>query len=373
MGGAMAEGDDMDGDRHWGASARRAVAAALAATALGLAGCAGGAGAGARGERTLVMGDNFSLTHPMGRGGTEGFVEGLRARGGEVGLEVEYYASGQLGKQWDMPTMVRTGVADIAVVSPSYVASEMPLSSVGDLPGLVADSCQAGYALRELLGAGGVLYEEEFRPLGLHPLWVGVIPAYEAMAADIEIAVPEDLRGSVQRSTGGAQDRIVEAVGAAGVAMPIGDLYEALTRGTVEGTVASPVSITPYGLEEVIWHSTKGANLGSFTSVYVMNEDTWRGLDGAQRELVGELADEAQQGVCEELNRSVDESYAAMAAAGVEFVDVTPDQATWEALLEPTRREWVRDLESIGRPAGRVLEEFTRALARNEDRAGVAS
>lgn len=344
------------------------VTAALAALALGVAGCAGDGAAADHGDGVLVMGDSFSLKHPIGRGGTESFVEGLREQGGDVGLGVEYYASGQLGKQWDMPTIVRTGVADISVVSPSYVASEMPLSSVGDLPGLVKDSCQAGYALREMMSEGGILYEEEFKPLNLRPLWVGVIPSYEAMTANRDVAVPGDLHGTVQRSTGGAQDRIVDAVGAAGVAMPIGDLYEALTRGTVEGTVASPVSITPYGLQEVISHSTKGANLGSFTTVYVMNEDTWQGLTDEQRELITDLAGQSQQGVCEELNKSVGDSYEEMEQAGVTFNDVSDDAAEWEALLEPTRQNWVRDLESMGRPAGRVLEEFEKALERNEHR-----
>lgn len=314
------------------------------------------------------MGDSFSLTHPIGRGGTERFIEGLREQGPGAGLGLEYYASGQLGKQWDMPTIVRTGVADISVVSPSYVASEMPLSSVGDLPGLVRDSCQAGYALMDLMSEGGILYEEEFAPLNLRPLWVGVIPAYESMTSGREVTVPADLRGTVQRSTGGAQDRIVDSVGAAGVGMPIGDLYEALTRGTVEGTVASPVSITPYGLEEVIHYSTRGANLGSFTTVYVINNDTWNGLSEEQRELISDLAAESQQGVCEELNKSVGASYEAMEESGVRFTDVSDHAAEWEALLEPTRQGWVRDLESMGRPAGRVLEEFERALAANEDR-----
>ncbi|MEJ6020378.1 TRAP transporter substrate-binding protein [Corynebacterium sp. H113] len=317
---------------------------------------------------TLVMGDSFSLTHPMGVGGTEQFVEGIKANGEEVGLAVDYYSSGQLGKQWDMPTIVRRGVADISVISPSYVASQMPLSSVGDLAGLSDDACVSAYALQDLITEGGILYEEEFKPLNLHPLWIGVIPRYEAMTADREINVPADLAGTVQRSTGGAQDRIVDAVGAAGVGMPIGDLYEAMTRGTVEGTVASPTSITPYGLEEVIGYSTTGANLGSFTSVYVMNEDTWRSLSADQQDLINELSAASQENLCAELNESVDRSLEEMRKADVKLIDVSKDADKWEALLEPTRNKWVQDLESVGKPAGKVLKEYEAALARNEHR-----
>ena len=345
------------------------IAATTAALTAGAAGCSGGEGGSGHGEGTLVMGDSFSLTHPIGSNGTEQFIEGLETRGGDVGLDLQYFASGQLGKQWDMPTVVRTGVADISVISPSYVASEMPLSSVGDLAGLVEDACVASYALKDLMFEGGILYEEEFKPLNIRPLWIGVIPAYEAMTSERPVAVPGDLEGTVQRSTGGAQDRIVDAVGAAGVAMPIGDLYEALTRGTVEGTVASPVSITPYGLHEVIGHSTKGANLGSFTVVYSINEDTWQFLEEDQRALITELAEKSQQSLCEGLNQSVEDSYREMEKENVSFTDVSEDPEAWDALLEPTRQNWVDDLEKMGKPAGQVLEEFEAALEKHAHRA----
>ncbi|WP_448852408.1 TRAP transporter substrate-binding protein [Corynebacterium sp. 335C] len=362
-----------DGRRTGGARARRGLAAGVIAAATLTAACssAGGHGA-AEGETTLIMGDNFTLTHPMGVGGTKAFTESLAAEGPDAGLHLEYFGSGQLGKQWDMPTVVRTGVADIAVVSPSYVSSEMQLSSVGDLPGLVEDSCVASNALLDMMSPGGILYEEEFERLNLRPLWVGVIPSYEAMTSERKVEVPDDLRGMVLRSTGGPQDRVVDGVDAAGVAMPIGDLYEALTRGTVEGTVASPTSITPYGLEEVIGYSTRGANLGSFTSAYVINEDTWQSLTDEQRDLISRHAATAQETLCRELNASVARSADQMEESGVEFVDVTGHEAEWEALLEPARQSWVRDLESIGRPAGAVLDEFERALAANADHADPA-
>lgn len=346
----------------------RKVAAALTAAAapVFLASCtAGGDGSAAK----LVMGDSFSAKHPMGAGGTQKVVKALEEMAPELGLEFEYFSSGQLGKQSDMATMVRTGAADIAPISPAYVGSEMPLASVGDLPGLGNDSCVSAYALRNLMDKGGILYEEELKPLNLRALWVGSIPSYEALTANREVRVPGDLKGTVQRSTGGAHDRVVDSVGAAGVAMPIGDLYEAITRGTVEGTVASPVSITPYGLHEVLRYSTKGANLGSFSTVFAINEDTWQSLTLEQRRVLSELADDAQQSLCEGLNDSADKQLVEMEKENVKLIDVSQQRSEWDALARPIRDKWVRDLEAIGRPAGEVMRSYEKALQDNAGRA----
>lgn len=349
-------------------AAKKVTGSCVAVLTFLAAGCSAGHESGSGHDNTLIMGDSFSLTHPIGRSGTQEFLDDVEEAGADHGLSVDYFASGQMGKQWDMTTILRTGVADIGPISPSYTASEMPLSSVGDLPGLVEDSCVGAYALRDLMSEGGILYEEEFAPLNLRPLWVGVIPAYEAMMAELEVVNPGDLEGSVLRSTGGAQDRIVDAVGAAGVGMPIGDFYESLTRGTVEGTVISPISITPYGLEEVLGYSTRGANLGSFTTVYSINEDTWQSLTEDQKEYISELADNSQQSVCDELNAEAETAFGVMEDAGVKFIDAS-DNTQWQELLEPVREGWVRDLEAMDRPAGMVLDEFEKALDSHAHRA----
>ncbi len=322
-------------------------------------------------DLVVKVGDSFAATHPIGRSGTEVFMDTLEAQGPEAGMEVEYFASGQLGKQRDMPAVLRTGIAQIAAVSPAYVGTQLPLSNVGDLPGFTQDPCVGGDAMLEIMQPGTALYEAELAPQGLHPLWVAYIPGYEAMSGGFPIDSIDALSGKIMRSTGGAADRVVDEAGAAGVSMPLGDMYEAISRGTVEGTLASPISITPYSLEEVIHYSTDGARLGSFTVTYSVSTQVWEEMTPEQQAVLTEASALAHNSVCEELTRSMDESKQAMRDSGVQMMEVTDaERPEWEALAEPVRDAWVKDLESIGLPAGQVLDDFTTALERAETEHG---
>ncbi|MBB1024001.1 MULTISPECIES: TRAP transporter substrate-binding protein [unclassified Dietzia] len=320
---------------------------------------------------TLRIGDSFSATHPIGRSGTAIFMETLEAKGPDAGMEIEYYASGQLGKQRDMPAVLRTGIAQIAAVSPAYVGTQLPLSNVGDLPGFTQDPCIGGDAMLEIMQPGSTLFEAELAPQDVRPLWVAYIPGYEAMSGSFPVDSMESLHGKIMRSTGGAADRVVDRAGAAGVSMPLGDMYEAISRGTVEGTLASPISITPYSLEEVISYSTDGARLGSFTVTYSVSNTVWNQMTLEQQDVLTEASELAQVAVCEELVVSVDESKQDMRDAGVEMVEVTDAQRPeWDALSIPVREAWINDLESIGLPAAQVLEDFHAALDRAEAKHG---
>lgn len=353
------------------AGRRRSVVTASVAGVAGLAllmtsGCAGTSEPDPDAMEVRI-GDSFAATHPIGRSGTAVFMETLRSEGPGAGMDIHYFASGQLGKQRDMPAVLRTGIAQIAAISPAYVGTQLPLSNVGDLPGFTQDPCVGADAMLEIMQPGTTLFATELEPQDVRPLWVAYIPGYEAMSAAFPVESVESLHGKIMRSTGGAADRVVDEAGAAGVSMPLGDMYEAISRGTVEGTLASPISITPYSLEEVINYSTDGASLGSFTVTYSVSNAVWNEMTPEQQAVLTEASELAQVEVCQELTTSLEESKQAMRDSGVQMIEVTDaERPEWEALAAPVREAWVEDLESIGLPARKVMDDFTAALDRAE-------
>lgn len=345
----------------------RLLAAGAAVFAL-LSGCAA-AHAEESDHVSLVMADSFSIKHPLELGGTNQMVETLQSEEAKaLGIDLEYFANGQLGEQRDMVSILRSGVADIAPISPAYVGPALQLSNVGDLPGYV-DSTEVGAnAIMDLLDEDGILYRSEWKPRGIRALWAASLPYYEAMTSGKQITAPEDLAGTTIRSTGGAADRAIDALGAAGVSMPLGEMYEAVSRGTVDGTLASPISVASYRLGEVLDYSTNGARLGAFTLTYAVSEETWERLNDEQREFITRASQTAQEGAAKRLEQAQEEGVSQMKDEGVEFHDVTEaEQKQWEEMTQPVVDSWIRDLEARGLPAGAVVDEYEAALAQYDN------
>lgn len=343
--------------RRWWSRTAAVFIVALAASA-----CA----AQAETEDTVVLrfADGHSATHPIPANGTKYFLEQLEEKGPEVGLEIEYYPGQQLGKFADMPTMLATGIADIAAIAPAYLSASMPLASVFDLPGYTTDSCAGARAATRALAEGSTLRETELDESGMHPIWSAFYGGYEVMTTEVADG-PHSQAGAILRSPGGAVDRVVHEMGAAGVSMPLGEMYEALERGTVEGTVASPMSMAPYGLAEVLAHSTIGADLGSVTVIYAVADEKWESLTDEQREVITEAARGAEKNLCEAVNEYLPKARAEMEEDGTILDHLTPEQqAQWRTEITlPARESWVTDLSGMGLPAGAVLSEWESALA----------
>ncbi|OZM75978.1 TRAP transporter substrate-binding protein DctP [Pseudonocardia sp. MH-G8] len=342
--------------------ARRArVGAALGAILLALtAGCASG---GPPGTTTLVLADSFPTTHPVSRDGARFFMERVgELTGGRV--RFEYFPSEQLGAAEDFVSLARSGVVDVAMVSPGYVASQLPLSGVADLPAMSPTSCRGSLAAESLMTGGGVLQEADFAPDGLHPLLVGVIPGYEVMTGGSRVVTePSDVAGMQLRSSGGAIDRAVAQLGAAPVAMPVTEMYEAISRGTVDGTVLGPMSALPYRLDEAATHSTEGAQLGSFTITYSIGTQAWDALPADLQAALTQAGRDTTRHLCRAIDEENAASRAELAAGGLAFHTLTPDeQRRWHDAVAPVRDRWVADMERLGLPGRAVLDAMLAAL-----------
>lgn len=338
----------------------RALALACVA-GLAAAGCAVDR-EGPPGTFTLVVGDSFPTTHPFSRDGARFFID----RAGELSggrLRFEYYPSEQLGAAQDFVNLARSGVVDVAMVSPGYVAAQLPLSGVADLPGMSTDPCRGALALEPLLAEGGALYEADFAPDGLHPLVVGVVAGYEVMSGGGRVVTePGDVAGLQLRSSGGAIDRTVAHLGAAPVAMPVTEMYEAISRGTVDGTVLGPMSALPYRMDEAATNSTLGAQLGSFTITYSMGRRIWDELPPDLQDVLTRAGRDTTRHLCRAVEAYDAESREKLAAGGLAFHRLTPEETQrWRAAVQPVREEWVADMERLGLPGRATLDALLTA------------
>ncbi|PSK89658.1 TRAP-type C4-dicarboxylate transport system substrate-binding protein [Murinocardiopsis flavida] len=322
---------------------------------------------GEDGRYTIVLGDSYPVGHPISEHGAEYFMERAeKLSGGRITFE--YYPSEQMGAADELIDFTGAGVVDMASVAPAYVPAKLPMSGVADLPGMVSSSCEGALATEALMSEGGVLFEEEFQRYGVRPLVIGLIPSYELMTGSTEVTAPDQAQGMQLRSSGGTIDGVVTSLGASPVSMPAPEMYEAISRGTVDGTVLAPLSALPYRLDEAARHSTLGANLGSFTNTYSISEDVWDGLPADLRDALGTAGRDTTRHLCAALDEENTASRKSLAEGGMVFHRLTGTQRErWAEVTGPAQRQWAEHVESIGRPGSDALDSMHDELERVRD------
>ncbi|MDP3040094.1 MAG: TRAP transporter substrate-binding protein [Deltaproteobacteria bacterium] len=164
------------------------------------------------------------------------------------------------------------GISDIGMSVLGYTRGKFPLTEVIDLP--------LGY--KSGVAATGLVnqYYQHFQPkefeevkiLYLHAHGPGILH----MKKDVHKL--EDLKGMRIRSTG-LSAKVVSALGGTPVAMPMGDTYDALKRGMVEGSMAPQESLQGWKWGEVVKFTTESFGSAYSTAFFVaMNKEKWNAL-----------------------------------------------------------------------------------------------
>lgn len=280
--------------------------------------------------------------------------------GGSVTFEV--YPSGQLGK--DYISQLDTGLADVTGIIGSYAADKIPLTSVSELPQRSSGPCETSARLWSLVQPGGRLYEAEYKPNGLHPLFAAVLPSYKILTTKKQLTGYEDLKGLKIRASGAAMEDTARALGAVPIPIQGPDMNDALMRGTVDGTILTYSSALAYGLEPLVKYSLNGVYLGSTSVVYAISEQTWAELSAEEQAAFITAGREVQASFCAWMHADEAVSLEKMTAnAAHQPTSVSPEKAEeWQATLESVSRLWAGRLDGLKRDGAATLEAY-RAMA----------
>ena len=194
-----------------------------------------------------------------------------KATNGQVTFQ--HYPAEQLGKAKDMAQLTVAGVADISYIVPSYSSDKYPLTAVAELPGIFDTECQGSLAFYKISHNGGILETKEFGPNQLRPLVTIALPAYQIqLATGRDVKTAKDLEGLKIRTTGGAMDLMMRSIGGVPVRMAAPEIYESLTRGTLDGMIFSYQSSVSYDFGKILKSGTEGLNFGTAIFTYSIGE-----------------------------------------------------------------------------------------------------
>src|SRR3954454_4557057 len=316
----------------------------------------------AAGPITLRVADSFPKGHFLVKLVLEPWMEDVRKRTNNA-VKFEHYPAQQLGKATDMLKLTQTGVADIGYVAPAYASDKMPVSEVAMLPGAFDHSCQGTLAYWKL-ARSGVIAEQDYTANNIKLLLAVSLPQYRIFTVKQPVKDVADVTGLKLRSTGGAQDLTLRAIGAVPVRMAAPDAYESLSRGTMDGLLFPLESVVAYGADKLVKYSTDGLGFGSFIVSYSISENVWKKLSPEVQKAMIDGAEEMMPTLCQQVQKADNETKKSLDAAGIRFETLQPEvNGKFKDLMKGVAKAWSEGLDGRGKRGSDALKEFDAAVA----------
>ena len=150
-------------------------------------------------------------------------------------LSINIFASGKLGgRPWEQLSLVEKGVADIALIVPSYYPDLFADLDVVSLPNLFRTASQGSLALMRTYERG--LFRRVFE--GLEPLSMFATDPV-IIHSRKAITTLEDFRGLRIRVGNQMLSDVLKSLGAMPSQLPYGETYPALERGMIDAVALS--------------------------------------------------------------------------------------------------------------------------------------
>src|SRR4051812_21355520 len=260
----------------------------------------------------LRVADSFPKGHFLVKLVLEPWMEDVKKRTNNA-VTFEHYPAQQLGKATDMLKLTQAGVADIGYVAPAYASDKMPVSEVAMLPGNFEHTCQGTLAYTKL-ARSGVIAEQDYATNNIRLLLAVSLPQYPIFTVKQPVRDVSDVTGLKLRSTGGAQDLTLRAIGAVPVRMAAPDAYESLSRGTMDGLLFPLESVVAYGADKLVKYSTDGLGFGSFVVSYSISEAAWKKLTPEIQKAMVDVANEIIPSACQEVQKAEETTKAKLEA-----------------------------------------------------------
>jgi TRAP-type transport system periplasmic protein len=167
----------------------------------------------------------------------------------------------------------------------------------------------------------------------------------------------EDLKGMKIRCTGMAA-KIVAALGAIPVAMPMGETYDALSRGVVDGSMAPQESLFGWKWGEVVRYTTEAFGAAYSTAFFVViNKDKWNTLPRDAQQIIEKVNVEW----IEKTGKGWDEidkqgrDYTLKLGNKINSLSKEEDEK-WAKAVRPLLDDYVKNMKDKGLPGEEALK-----------------
>jgi TRAP-type C4-dicarboxylate transport system substrate-binding protein len=263
---------------------------------------------------------------------------------------------------------VKDGVADIVWTLPGYTAGRFPLMEVFELPFMTNSAESASRAAWDYYQQVGQKELPGIKALAVHVHDEGYVHTVKT-----PIKTLADFKGQRMRAPTRQTNRMLSALGATPVAMPLPALPEALSKGVIDGFLLPWEVIPSIKAHELVkYHSETDPQARSlYSAVFLlgMNQARYDSLPADLRKVIDDNSGAALSGA---IGKTWDASAPAARKLAVErgnviYVIPSAELANWQKATAALPDDWVKDVTAKGND-GKALLQTAKDLIRKYER-----
>lgn len=278
-------------------------------------------------------------------------------------VQFETFTSGELVSVPGEAEALETGTVDVAIVLPIYQPDQFPMAEVTMLPLNHSDTFIASNAWKRLLESeeeladGKTYYEMQFGNFKVFP--ISTTQEYSISTTGHEFNSVEDVKGTSLRTPSRIHEVYSKKTGLNSITMPAVEMYDALSRGTFDGSFYSIADWSGYGFQDLFTYTVTGINFGHFNAFIGMSKEKWEEMPKNVQEAMTQANEEIFKPGAEEWVARSKVAITENLEKGGKFVDFSElDQEVQDHFnigIEETWTDYAELLESNGLPGNKLI------------------
>jgi TRAP-type C4-dicarboxylate transport system substrate-binding protein len=276
-------------------------------------------------------------------------------------LKCQIYPSMQLGgTPPQLFDQVKDGIVDVIWTLPGYTAGRFPLVEVFELPFMMQNPESTSKALWDYVQQYDAAEFKDIHPLAFHVHGDGVFHM-----AKKPIKVMADLKDQKVRAPTRQTNKMLAALGATPVSMPVPAVSESLAKSVIDGALVPYEVVPAVKIQELVkFHSeTDPAEPAIYTSVFVlaMNKARYESLPPDLKKVIDANSGKALSGMAGKAFLQADEEGKKTTTKNTTNVIPKSELDGWKKVGQTVTDAWVAEVTANG-ANGKMLLDNARAL-----------
>jgi TRAP-type C4-dicarboxylate transport system substrate-binding protein len=291
---------------------------------------------------------------------TQEFAAELQSRSGGR-LKVQFFGGGSLLTGPAMFKGIETGITDIGYSHVYYTPGRMPVCEGIGLPLGTPTGWVAAHMAYD--------FYEKFKPKEFGNVRILCIHGNgpSLIISNKPVEKLEDLKGVIIRAPSIAGE-IVAALGGTPAPTAMMEVYDAISKGVINGVWAPYETLKTFRFAEVAKYVTDCWQIGSVFPFYLaMNKNSYNKLPRDLQSLVDTLSGQYQERFALMWNEVDLEGRAFGTKQGVKYIELSDQEgARWQKAVEPVFAKYTKTLEGKGYSKAEIKDWFDYMRDRNK-------